>query len=316
MTKWRRGLSALLGIGMSIVMLGCGGDRAVDGMGQESLYTTAPELVEERVATAAPTATPEPVPVELEEPVTSFPQYLDLDGDGVKELIELEYPEEPMEAPEGETEEIEKMQLRIVRGDTSWVSEVAQSEEVRLFISDVDGDGMEELLLEVQLGETVYRLYGWRFTGEELVPLLFEGEESFTGCIESLKGKRLTLHCWVELLGSHMLEQDWRLTEEGFIPDEESWTVLETGLGEEAYPLRVLEELFAYAEDEEEGTELFLPQGTRLKITRTDLGDKVWFETETGDRGYLEMSKDAEGRFTVFEGRGEAELFGGMEYTG
>ena len=39
MMKWRRGLSALLGIGMSIVMLGCGGDKTADDMGQESLYT-------------------------------------------------------------------------------------------------------------------------------------------------------------------------------------------------------------------------------------------------------------------------------------
>lgn len=303
MKFWRRGLAILLGVGLSLGALGCAGDKAqtqADSFGQESLYTAAP---------AVSAATPEPVPVALEEPVTAFPQYLDLDGDGVKELIELEYPEELMAEAEGVEE---KMLLRIARGDTSWISEIAQSEDVRLFIADVDGDGMEELLLEVQLGETVYRLYGWRFTGEELVPLLFEGEESFNGCIESLNGKRLVLHCWVDLLGSHMLEQDWRLTEEGFIPDEESWTAL----GEEEYSLTVLEDVFAYAEDEEEGTEMFLPQGTRLRITRTDLGDKVWFETETGDRGYLSMAKDAEGRFTLFEGRTETELFGGMEYEG
>lgn len=315
MTKWRRGLAGVLGVGLGLMALGCGGDMAVDGRDQESLYTAVP-MVEERAATAAPTATPVPVPVELEEPVTSFPQYLDLDGDGVKELIELEYPEELMTEVDEETQVTEgaeaKMQLRIARGDRSWTSEVSQSEDVRLFIADVDGDGMEELLLEVQLGETVYGLYGWRFTGEELVPLLFEGEESFNGCIESLNGKRLVLHCWVDLLGSHMLEQDWRLTEEGFIPDEESWTVL----GEEAYSLTVLEDVFAYAEDEEEGTEMLLPQGTRLRITRTDLGDKVWFETEMGDRGYLSMAKDAEGRFTLFEGKAETELFGGMEYAG
>lgn len=310
MTNWRRGLSAVLGVGMSLMLLGCGGDIAVDSMGQESLDTTAPQAVEESETTAAPTATPEPVPIALEEPVTSFPQYLDLDGDGVKELIELEYPEEPM--AEGEEAE-EKMQLRIVRGDRSWTSEVAQSEDVRLFISDVDADGMEELLLEVQVGETIFRLYGWRFTGEELVPLLFEGEESFNGCIESLNGKRLTLHCRVDLLGSYTLEQDWRLTEEGFLPDGESWAVLGQ---EDDYPLTVLAELFAYAEDEEEGTEMFLSQGTRLRITGTDLKETVWFETETGDRGYLSMEKDAEGRFTLFEGRAEEELFGGMEYAG
>lgn len=303
MKFWRRGLAILLGAGLSLAVLGCTGDKVQtqeDGFGQESLYTTAP---------TASVATPEPVPVILEEPVTTFPQYLDLDGDGVKELLELEYPEEPMTEEGAE----EKMLLRIVRGDVSWQSEVAQSEDVRLFVLDMDGDGMEELLLEVQLGETVFRVYGWRFAEEQLEPLTFAGESTFAGRIKSQQGRWLTLGRWVELLGSWELEQDWRLGENDFLPDGEVWTVATEG---EEYPLTVLTDVYAYAEDEDEGVEMLLYKGLRLRLTATDLKETVWFETETGERGYLSMEQDAEGHFVRFNGLEEWELFETLPYAG
>lgn len=321
MMKMRKlGLAAVLCAGL--LLTGCAGEgtelfRQEDLAAVRSTETMQPAQPEH---TAVPTHTPEPAPVVLEEAVTSFPQYLDLDGDGVKELIELIYPEpaepeeEEGEAPEAPEEEEQKLILRIIRGDTGWQGEVPLGENPRLFVSDMDMDGQEELLLEVQTGETLFRVHGWRFTGAELVPLAFEEEQGFCGCVESLHGRRLVLHRWMDLLGTYELERDYRLIGDKFMPDEEMWQVL----GERTdFPLTVLQDVFAMSDgEEEEGTEILLYRGLCLRLTATDLQGQIWFKTETGDTGYLSMEQDEEGRFTRFGGLEETELFSGMPYAG
>lgn len=323
MKMQKRGLAAVLCAGL--ILMGCAGEEA-ELRRQGDLGATESTGNVQAVQpenTAVPTHTPEPAPIVLEEAVTSFPQYLDLDGDGDKELIEFIYPE-PEEPAEGEgeapedgeapEEEEQKLILRITRGDTSWQGEVPLGENPRLFASDMDMDGQEELLLEVQTGETIFWVHGWRFTGEELLPLTFEEEQGFCGRVESLHGRRLVLHRWMDLLGTYELERDYRLIGDKFMPDEEMWQVL----GEETdFPLTVLQDVFAMSDgEEEEGTEILLYRGLCLRLTATDLQGQIWFKTETGDIGYLPMEQDEEGRFTRFGGLEENELFSGMPYAG
>lgn len=310
MKGYKGGLAAVLAAGL--MLAGCAENMAVTA---EKKEPAVPSLSAAPTETApGPTLTPEPAPVALEGAATSFPQYLDLDGDGVKELVELVYPEEAEETEESAApteEEEKKLLFSITRGEESWQAEVPMGEEPRFFAAD-GGEG-EILLLEIRLDETIFRVYGWRFTGEALEPLTFEEEPYFCGRAESLHGRRLTLHRWVDLLGTYEMERDYRLIGDKFMPAEDAWGVVDDTPD---YPLTVLEELYALSEGDEAGTEFLLPAGMGLRIVATDLKEKVWFEADTGESGYLFMEQDEEGRFSFFSGVEETEAFSGMPYAG
>lgn len=307
MKGYKGGLAAVLALGL--MLTGCAKNQAVTA--EKQAEAEVPSLSAAAETVSAPALTPEPAPVALAAAATSFPQYLDLDGDGVKELVELVYPEEETEPLEPTEEEEKKLLLSITRGEESWQGEVPLGEEPRFFAAD-GGEG-EILLLEIRLDETIFYVYAWRFTGEALEPLTFEEEPYFCGRAESLHGRRLTLHRWVDLLGTYETERDFRLIGDKFMPAEDAWRVVDDTPD---YPLTVLQGLYALSEGDEAGTEFFLPAGRGLRITATDLKEKVWFKADTGETGYLLMEQDEEGRFSFFSGVAEAEAFSGMPYAG
>lgn len=307
MKGYKRGLAAVLAVGL--MLTGCAKNQAVTA--EKKAEAAVPSLSAPTETASAPALTPEPAPIALEAAATSFPQYLDLDGDGVKELVELVYPQEAEETEALEPTEEEKLLLSITRGEESWQAEVPMGEEPRFFAAD-GGEG-EILLLEIRLDETIFYVYAWRFTGEALEPLTFEEEPYFCGRAESLHGRRLTLHRWVDLLGTYETERDYRLIGDKFMPAEDAWRVLDDTPD---YPLTVLQGLYALSEGDEAGTEFLLPAGRGLRITATDLKEKVWFKADTGESGYLLMEQDEEGRFSFFSGVQETEAFSGMPYAG
>lgn len=307
MKGYKGGLAAVLAVGL--MLTGCAKNQAVTA--EKKAEAEVPSLSAAAETASAPALTPEPAPIALGAAATSFPQYLDLDGDGVKELVELVYPEAETEPLEPTEEEEKKLLLSITRGEESWQAEVPLGEEPRFFAAD-GGEG-EILLLEVRLDETIFYVYAWRFTGEALEPLTFEEEPYFCGRAESLHGRRLTLHRWVDLLGTYETERDYRLIGDKFMPAEDAWRVVDDTPD---YPLTVLQGLYALSEGDEAGTEFLLPAGRGLRITATDLKEKVWFKADTGETGYLLMEQDEEGRFSFFSGVAEAEAFSGMPYAG
>ncbi len=310
MKGYKGSLAAVLAAGL--MLTGCAENKAVTAEKKEAavpgLSAAATEIA------PGPALTPEPAPVALAAAATSFPQYLDLDGDGVKELVELVYPQEaeaetePLEPTE---EEEKKLLLSITRGEKSWQAEVPMGEEPRFFAAD--GGEEEILLLEIRSDETIFYVYAWRFTGEELEPLSFEEEDCFRGRAESLHGRRLTLHRWVDLLGTYEMERDYRLIGDKFMPAEDTWRVADPTSD---YPLTVLQGLYALSEGDEAGTEFLLPAGAGVRIVATDLTEKVWIKADTGETGYLLMERDEEGRFSFFSGVAETEAFSGMPYAG
>lgn len=274
-----------------------------EGAGEEKLFAYGPGREPE--TTAAPVLT---------DAVTEFPQYIDLDGDGQKEMLEL------TGADPGKPEA--GMGLVVTRGENRWTGNTGIQDYAQLWLTDLDGDGVSELLLEGNCGDESYCIWAWRFTGEGLKPLSFASPypengtaEYFYGWVAACQKGGVRLNTRVDMLGTYGAECWFHLEEDTLIPDEERWAIQ----SDWEYALTTKMDLYVYADENEDGdeaAETLLPKGTRCIITGTDFRSRLWFETEKGVKGAFAITLDEDGLLIAVCGEREEDCMEGMQYAG
>ena len=216
------------------------------------------------------------------------PAFVDLDGDGIQEVVSWRY------AP-GEYEE----SLLVTVGSADGTAATCRTDilwDEQVYIRDLDGDGAQEILLSGDVMSADYVTYCLRYTGGALAELLFpdsgRGDENGDGyykcgygAITAIDGNRLVLSGSQDILGTWFATRAVTLT-----------------------PL-------CRFEFDDDGIWVLSP-GDRIIPYASDKRDRVWFVTPDGIRGVLSISHDYErGWGWLVEGRSEEELFEYVPYA-
>lgn len=251
------------------------------------------------------------------------PAFVDLDGDGIQEVVSWRY------AP-GEYEE----SLLVTVGSADGTAATCRTDilwDEQVYIRDLDGDGAQEILLSGDVMSADYVTYCLRYTGGALAELLFpdsgRGDENGDGyykygygAITAIDGNRLVLSGSQDILGTWFATRAVTLTPlcRFEFDDDGIWVrdgadLSDAGLWE--YAALTLRTSVAYygAEGSPNGV---LSPGDRIIPYASDKRDRVWFATPDGIRGVLSISHDYErGWGWLVEGRSEEELFEYVPYA-
>ena len=237
------------------------------------------------------------------------PAEADLDGDGELETVTvMDVLNEDGEAYMGL--EVKKGTLR-VRVQTDIVT------QEKLYLCDMDGDGLPEILFSGDECSDDYITYCWRFRDGKLVTVPFEEGDVLDGGVLEITPGRIKVFATVNALGTYtgyreLVFADGKLQFEG-----NSWTI---GSEEFAYTpmLIVKEDIYVVAGMNDEGDfgeETILEAGTVIYLTETDGRTTVEYITEGGSRGVILLEEDEWGSHTYVNGMPEEDVFEGIEYA-
>ena len=299
-----------------LLLLGCGQDRAA-----------APEPVSAPAVYEAQTLSEAEDEDDESERILShclsildrLPCSVDLDGDGTMEKLDLVtyteedgYPRWAIVLTAGEEEK---------RFETEIPCDMPHD----LWVGDLDEDGAYEIFFHGDLASDDYLIYGFR---SDLAPLFFQsdpraarwggdGESNvFDGYIEGFEDGHLIICGTVDMLGTHWGVRTFALGDDGVIgPVSTVWTFDDEIEAER--PLTVKKALTAHrAKARKDPGEAFtLKEGERIYLLCSDGWQRMWFETESGQGGVLELTADEETMWLI-DGEPEADFFDELPYAG
>lgn len=185
-----------------------------------------------------------------------------------------------------------------------------------LWICDLDGDGICELLFAADPGSDDYRTCGWH--GDTLEPIEFTGDARYgadpNGLTGSLDGRVVfsggipVLEAWYYQLGTYRATIGMNGTSDGVVTLDPSFKWDYRG---SYYYLTVAKILPVYLD--ESGVAVLTP-GEKLILTGTD-GQNTFFRTEDGRTGSIRLEYDGEGGWTI-NGESEENFFEMLPYVG
>lgn len=185
-----------------------------------------------------------------------------------------------------------------------------------LWICDLDGDGICELLFAADPGSDDYRTCGWH--GDTLEPIQFTGDARYgadpNGITGSLDGRVVfsggipMLEAWYYQLGTYCAVIGMNGTSDGVVTLDPSFKWNYRG---SCYYLTVAKILPVYLD--EGGTAVLTP-GEKLLLTGTD-GQNTFFRTDDGRTGSIRLEYDGEGGWTI-NGESEENFFEMLPYVG
>ena len=185
-----------------------------------------------------------------------------------------------------------------------------------LWICDLDGDGICELLFAADPGSDDYRTCGWH--GDTLEPIAFTGDARYgadpNGLTGSLDGRVVfsggipVLEAWYYQLGTYRATIGMNGTSDGVVTLDPSFKWDYRG---SYYYLTVAKILPVYLD--ESGVAVLTP-GEKLILTGTD-GQNTFFRTEDGRTGSIQLEYNGEGGWTI-NGESEENFFEMLPYVG
>ena len=185
-----------------------------------------------------------------------------------------------------------------------------------LWICDLDGDGICELLFAADPGSDDYRTCGWH--GDTLEPIEFTGDARYgadpnglTGSIDGrvvFSGGIPVLEAWYYQLGTYRATIGMNGTSDGVVTLDPSFKWNYRG---SYYYLTVAKILPVYLD--ESGVAVLTP-GEKLLLTGTD-GQNTFFRTEDGRTGSIQLEYNGEGGWTI-NGESEENFFEMLPYVG
>ena len=168
------------------------------------------------------------------------------------------------------------------------------------------------LLYSVDWASDDYETYVYDMTGDEFVQTAsvwarIDGKD--------IRPDALSLTFTLQVLGTHMADMAYILTEDGALePEEEIFYDISSHSGWAG--LTTIKELPVILE----GEQTMLPVGTRLYVTATDNAGTVWFEiaAKNGDiqTGEIHYVRDAESYLITIDGVSEFDYFEALPYVG
>ena len=177
----------------------------------------------------------------------------------------------------------------------------------RCYVADVDGDNCFEILLSGRVQNNEDAVYVWRYTDKlDKVAFTVDGEKKdFLPCtVLGVDTDEVVLTGTVEILGSCTGTRPFSDGPEGTLAPAygSRWDLS----GNQKY-INTAADLSFTTED---GSQSKLIAGTRLRLISYD-GKSAIFETDTGIRGRIAVSVEADGRVLV-NGKSAAVLFDGI----
>lgn len=185
-----------------------------------------------------------------------------------------------------------------------------------LWICDLDGDGVCEILFAADPGSDDYRTCGWH--GDTLEPIEFTGDARYgadpNGLTGSLDGRVVfsggipVLEAWYYQLGTYRATIGMNGTSDGVVTLDPSFKWDYRG---SYYYLTVAKILPVYLD--ESGVAVLTP-GEKLILTGTD-GQNTFFCTDDGRTGSIQLEYNGEGGWTI-NGESEENFFEMLPYVG
>ena len=223
---------------------------------------------------------------------------IDLDGDGAQEEVLVQ-----QEGVEGE----EELALYVFGADGGVVSHTMY---VRMmtgaFAADLDGDGLQEILISVDEFSDDYCTFAFRYSDETgLSQLQFanvargEIEEDYAECgygmVTRAEGNSITLTGSQDVLGTWMASRDFALQGERFETEDDGlYQMLDLTGDAEIWEYYCLIPTIQIPVKLADGSDGVLEPGEKFVVTASDRESIVYFETQDGKTGSISVEPDAE----------------------
>lgn len=218
---------------------------------------------------------------------------IDLDGDGSEETLSWTMVPDEWE---------QHLELSVALQDGAVTYDTGIYSEEAVYVADLDGDGVREILLTGDVMSDDYYTWCLHLVDGSLYEVLFpdttrsyEATQAYYksgyGLITEISGNSMTLMGSQDMLGTWMATRTVTLAPWGLFEfnDDGKWHRAADLTDEELWEYAALTTTREIPYNDEAET---LPSGTRLIITAMDKQDTAWFVTEDGTEGTLSVSKD------------------------
>lgn len=238
----------------------------------------------------------------------SSPCEADLDGDGAAETITvMDVLHEDGDAYMG---------LEVRKGEARCRVETDIAVQEKLWLGDVDGDGLPEILFSGDECSDDYITYCWKYRDGQLHVIPFEEGDVLNAGLLAVSPHKVSVFATVNALGTYVGFRDLIYEDGRLALDGDVWQLAT----EEYTPeLLVKQDIYVLAgnpgEEGDFGEEATLEEGTLIYLIDTDGSTKVDFMTASGTRGTILLDEDDWGSRTFVNGMPETDVFEGIEYA-
>lgn len=244
----------------------------------------------------------------------------DLNGDGRNEEVLLK-----MEGADGE----EVLKLYVFSADGGVESRTMYVYRMMgAFVSDLDGDGVQEIMVSGDIMSDDYCTYAFQYSDEAgLRQLQFTNVERGSvaegfadygyGMVTNVENGQLTLTGSQDVLGTWMCSRVFALKDGKFeTVDDGLFRMLDLTEDEDTWEYRALVPTQPISVQFLDGSEGSIETGEAFLVTASDKESIVYFETKTGKTGSFEIQPDTQnGWGSLIAGRSENDYFEFVPYA-
>lgn len=245
---------------------------------------------------------------EFKRGIQTPPVQADLDGDGTEETLQIvEQLNEDGDSSIG---------IDVIKNGQHCQAMTDIRVQERLLLSDMDGDGLPEILLTGDEMSDDYLTRCWRYRDGQLQTVPFEsGDVLYCGVIDVVTDNLISVFATVDALGTYTGFR-YISYEDGAIRfADEDWTIGTDGYTPELTVKQDIYVLSAANVDGDGSEETLLEAGTKILLGHTDGRTYVTFVSDTILWGTILLEEDEWGSHTYVNGLPEEDVFEGIEYA-